>query len=534
MSRPSARPIGAARLRAMIADGGEVALLDVREEGRFAQGHLLFAVPLPLSRLELRILDVVPRRGVPVVLSAGAEDGGLIARAAERLSAFGYSDLSCLDGGVEAWKAAGFEVFSGVNVPSKAFGEFIEAACATPHIPAAELKKLIDAGADMVVLDSRPMAEYQVMNIPGAVNVPGAELVYRIHDIAPSADTMIVVNCAGRTRSIIGAQSLINAGVANRVVALENGTMGWHLAGFDLERDMDRAPPAVSADGMERARAAASRIAARSRVRTLDHATLHAWRRDDGRSLFLLDVRTPEEYAAGHLAGALPAPGGQLVQATDRYVGVRGARLVLIDGDGVRAKMTASWLIQMGWNDVSVLEDALAAGPLVEGEHRAHVPGLEGLACETVTPEELAALVDANEAAVVDLADSRSYRLGHIPGAWFAVRPRLPGNLGALPETPLVVLTSPDGVCARLAAPEAAAQGRAVKVLDGGTRAWRAAGLEIEDGLTHAADATDDVWYRPYDLDGGTEGAMRQYLDWEVDLVGQIRRDGTARFRAFA
>ena len=190
MSPPSARPIAAARLRAMIADGGELALLDVREEGRFAQGHLLFAVPLPLSRLELRILDVVPRRSVPVVLSAGAEDGGLIARAAERLSAFGYSDISCLDGGVEAWKAAGFEVFSGVNVPSKAFGEFIEAARATPHIPAAELKGLIDAGADMVVLDSRPMAEYQAMNIPGAVNVPGAELVYRIHDIAPAAGTL--------------------------------------------------------------------------------------------------------------------------------------------------------------------------------------------------------------------------------------------------------------------------------------------------------------------------------------------------------
>src|SRR3954468_7316465 len=76
----------------------------------------------------------------------------------------------------------------------------------------------------MVVLDSRPFDEYQRVSIPTAVNVPGAELALRIHDLAPSPQTLVVVNCAGRTRSIIGAQSLINAGVPNKVVALRNGT----------------------------------------------------------------------------------------------------------------------------------------------------------------------------------------------------------------------------------------------------------------------------------------------------------------------
>ena len=66
--------------------------------------------------------------------------------------------------------------------------------------------------------------------------MPGAELVLRVRDIAPSPDTTIVVNCAGRTRSIIGAQSLINAGIPNKVVALRNGTMGWHLAGFTCDK----------------------------------------------------------------------------------------------------------------------------------------------------------------------------------------------------------------------------------------------------------------------------------------------------------
>ncbi len=77
--------------------------------------------------------------------------------------------------------------------------------------------------------------------------------------------------------------------------------------------------------------------------------------RDKSRTLYRFDVRSPEEYAAGHSAGFISAPGGQLVQANDEWIGVRGARLVLFDDDGVRARMTASWLVQMGW-DALVLE----------------------------------------------------------------------------------------------------------------------------------------------------------------------------------
>ncbi|MGB5082600.1 MAG: rhodanese-like domain-containing protein, partial [Burkholderiales bacterium] len=222
--------VGAAELRAMLGDGGELALLDVREEGVFAGGHLLTAASLPLSRLELRLDALVPRRSTRVVLCD--DDETLAQRAAAAMRRFGYRNLSVLEGGVGAWRAAGFELFSGVFVPSKAFGEHLEHACGTPRIEAVELKARMDAGEDLVVLDSRPMSEYRVMNIPGALDCPGAELVYRIHEVVERPGTLVVVNCAGRTRSIVGAQSLINAGIPNRVVALKNGTMGWHLAGY--------------------------------------------------------------------------------------------------------------------------------------------------------------------------------------------------------------------------------------------------------------------------------------------------------------
>src|SRR5437868_6364167 len=209
-------------LKTMLADGQELAILDLREELIFSKAHLLWARSVPLSRLELLVSGLVPRRETRIVL---CDDGdGLVERGAQVLCRFGYADLSCLGGGIAAWTAAGFELFSGVNVPSKAFGEFVEHAAGTPSIAADELEQWMRTGADVVVLDSRPLEEYARMSIPTAINVPGAELVLRVRDIARSPGTTVVVNCAGRTRSIIGAQSLINAGVPNRVVALRNGT----------------------------------------------------------------------------------------------------------------------------------------------------------------------------------------------------------------------------------------------------------------------------------------------------------------------
>jgi rhodanese-related sulfurtransferase len=525
--------ISPAALRETIIAGGELALLDLREGGVFADGHLLFAISMPLSRLEFRIDGLVPRRDVPIVLCADEpDDDGLIAKGATRLAGFGYTDLSFLEGGLTGWAEAGFEVFSGVNVPSKAFGEFIETTYDTPRITADQLQAMADGGENFIILDSRPFAEFHRMNIPGGIDVPGCELVYRVADMAPDPETTVVVNCAGRTRSIIGAQSLINAGIPNRVIALENGTMGWHLAGYVLERGQDRMFAAASDQGAAQARSRADAVAARFAVPLVDPATLSRWRAEAGRTTFLLDVRDAPEYAAGHLAGAIHAPGGQLVQATDEYVGVRGARLVLTDNDGARAKMTASWLIQMDWRDVHVLE---AGGETLEtGPYRPRILGLPDAEPDSVSVEELAALLDAGEAVVADLANSLAYYKGHIPGAWFAIRSRMPDNLAKLPDAALLVLTSKHGDLARLAVSEAAASGRRVKLLRGGSDAWVVAGKPLESGFTHIADHTDDRWYKPYDLEEeGDSAAMEAYLTWEVDLVGQIERDGTAQFKVF-
>lgn len=327
-------------LRDRLAAGAEIALLDVREQGVHSQGHPFYAVPLPLSRLELFADRLIPRKTAPIVLLDGGGEG-LAERAAATLTRLGFTNLSILDGGCAAWQAAGGELFSGINVPSKAFGEFVEHHFDTPRVPPQEIQRLRDAGRKMVILDSRPYAEYHRMSIPGGIDAPGAELVYRVHDLASDPDTLVVVNCAGRTRSIIGCQSLRNAGIPNEVVALKDGTMGWDLAGLQCERGATRMAPDPTPEGAVRARAAAQHAAQRFQVKFATRAQVEAWSRDADRTLFLLDVRTREEFEARRIAGSRHAPGGQLVQATDEYIGVRGARVVLVDPARVRSVMTA-------------------------------------------------------------------------------------------------------------------------------------------------------------------------------------------------
>lgn len=514
------------QLRDMLGDGDEIALLDVREAGQFGESHLLFATPLPYSRLELDVIALVPRRSTRVILcdATGHDVAGL---AAQRLHALGYTNISVLEGGTAAWLAAGYSLFKGVNVPSKLFGELVEHVYHTPRVTAQELVRMKEAGENFVILDGRPFGEYQRMTIPGSTCCPNAELPYRISSMVTDPRTKIIVNCAGRTRSILGAQTLINFGISNPVYALENGTQGWYLADLKLERGSSRKYP----DGVDPAvlpaqKAAAQRLMERFAVRQVSPGEVEAWLKDTAHTTYLCDVRTPEEFAQGSVPGAVHAPGGQLVQATDQWVAVRNARIVLIDAEGVRAPVVASWLKQLGC-DAYVLERGIHSGLRGPAPGRPSLPDIAG-----ISPDEVRRALESRQCAIFDLRSSADFRKGHIPGSQWSIRPRLPAA-ARNSKTSTIILVADDSGVARLGAIDLLEAGfSGVKVLEGGIEAWIAAGhsTQASPDLPPDTDRIDHLFF-VHDRHAGNREAMKQYLAWETGLIAQLDERDRATFR---
>ena len=513
--------VTAAEVRRYWVDRREVALVDVREEGPYSISHPFFAVSVPVSEVEEKLPALVPRLAAPIVVYDDGE--GYAARAVTRIQAMGYHDVAILEGGLSAYAMVG-EVFRDVNVPSKAFGELVDAIRQPPSMAAGEVNKCLENEEDLVVLDARRFSEYHTMSLPRGQSCPGGELLYRFFEAAPSPTTKVFVNCAGRTRSILGIQTLINAGIPNTVTAVRNGTIGWTLAGLDLEHDKARRVPQPSDDAKARAREHALAWTDHVGVPIIDGNELRQLVAESkDRTLYLIDVRDPVEYAADHPANFVSAPGGQLIQATDEWVGVRGSRMVLYDTDGIRARMTASWLVQLGW-EVYVHDERSALPPDITAPES---PSWRGRESGFITAEDLRKL---GNATVVDLARSPAYCKGHIPGAWFASSPELARDLITAGGSGTIVLTSPDGTVAAANLDDARrAVVREVVYLAGGTLAWTAANGSLETEPRWLSQPID-VYKRPYEGTKNARKDMQGYLDWEYGLVAQIANDGVACF----
>lgn len=522
-----ARSVQAVTVKSWLSDGGEIAFLDVREHGQYGEGHPFLATSVPYSRFETSVVALVPNAHVRIVLIDAGD--GVAERAARRAEDLGYTDVNILADGVDGWQRAGYVLFAGVNVPSKTFGELVEQKRHTPRITAVELRGMIDAGERYVIVDGRPFSEFVRMNIPGGICCPNGELALRFHEIAPDPKTTIVVNCAGRTRSIIGAQTLIDCDVPNRVVALENGTQGWFLAGFELERGARRRHNA-SHPSLELVHALANRarrVAQARGVEFVSSSRASTWLAEAGRTTYLLDVRSPEEFAVCSAPAASSAPGGQLIQATDQWVGVKGARIVLFDDDGVRAPMVAQWLRQLG-HEACVLDGGLPAAAGLQRPAAAprsvdrNIPG-------SIEATDLAA--KAGQFLMFDVRSSSAYRAGHIEAARWASRPRLASVLSGDTSAPIVIVG--DGEAAALAAIDAAELGyTSVKLLKGNPSEWTAAGLKIVSTPFDPPDTECiDYLFFVHDRHEGNAAAARRYIEWETGLLSQLDESELALFK---
>ena len=510
-------------LAELMASNSLYAVFDVRERGEYNAGQIAFATSLPRSQIEFRIAGLVPHRTLPlVVYDENCERATL---AEQSLMELGYTHVSVLDGGLFNWRRQGRPVVSGVNVPSKAFGEKVQHERAVPDISPEELKQLIDANSDIFIFDVRTPEEYGRFCIPGGLNVPGGDLILWAAALKQKPQRKVIVNCAGRTRSIIGTATLRRLGLPN-VLELRNGTMGWVLAGFDLETKPNRQGPLAPEESRANAMTLALRIAQEEKILFAAPEILDASRASETGVTYIIDVRSEGEYESGHIAGSLSVPGGQAVQRADDFIAVRNAKIIFVSNRSARAVMAAYWYGQMGFRDVSVLRGGIqtwtdsgrpVAKPTEPNPPLGYAHALNSV--RLLKPAESRRRAHDSAVAVLDVGASTDYKAAHVPGAKWICRGWLELKLPKFLEEKKtsILITCPNGQQSVFAARALAGLGYSnVAVLDGGVKAWRAAGYDTETGMTACWSEVNDVVLSPSVT--GDKQAMQRYLDWELQL----------------
>ncbi len=522
--------ISATDLNGLLQGKTKFALIDVREAGEYNSSHIADSSLIPRKELEFRMDLSASVKSESIILCD--DDGRRAALAAATLEQVGFSNVSVLDRGINQWTTEGFPTEWGSNVISKDFGERMEVEHHVPEIEATELHARIERGDKLVILDTRTPEEYQRFCIPGGRSVPGGELALRVTDITKDLDpdTTVIVNCAGRTRSVIGTRVLQRMGLTN-IFGLKNGTSGWLLAGYELETGGDRLElPEPSAEGPAAAATYADRLAEEDGVRYLDVATVQSMldEREEKTSYFV-DVRTTEEYAAGHIPGFRWFPGGQVVQRSDDVLVVKNCPVVFACDGKARATFIASWYRQVGFEEVYAVEGGTTAWSasgrqLESGSGDPGPMGLEEARSQVkmMTPQELES---ANPASIINVEVSTDFSNGHVAGARWVPRGSLELQIGevAPDKSASVVVTCNSGQNAIFAGASLKVMGyQDVSVLDGGMAAWRRAGLDVEQGLSGIMRPPTDV------VPSGPErnfADMMHYLRWETALGDKYAAD---------
>jgi rhodanese-related sulfurtransferase len=501
------------------------ALLDVREEGQFGEAHPFLAVNCPYSHFEERVARLVPSTHAPTIL---IDDGdGVAHKAALVMAAMGYENVCCVEGGIPAWRAAGFNLFKGVYVPSKTLGELVEHLYPLDRLSAVQLADWQAQQVPFKLFDCRPPNEFSKMTLPGAQCVPNGELAHRFSAVVKDEHTPIVLTCAGRTRGLIGVAGLSLLGVPNPLYALENGTQGWTLAELPLLRGQAPQPqPAMGEADLLISRSKADALIEAHQLACIGVEAFEALAKDASKLVYLVDVRSDAEFAAGHLPGATHAWGGQMVQALDLTVGARRATVVLTDDTGMRAAVAAFWLRCLGY-ETFILRDTPALS--LSADWRINVPKKPSTAARAIL--DVADAVEwckRGDVVLVDLRPSQVYRKCHISQAVWANRSRLDSLSTDVP----LVLCADNIEAAQHVAQELANMGRDVRgLVTAGVDQWREAGVSLVTTPDVPADAqcVDFLFFVHDRHDGNLESAKR-YLAWEQGLIEQLDHDERAVF----
>ncbi len=519
------KKISADKLKSILESDKEYALLDVRERNEYEQGQIFGATQVPRRSLEIRISVLIPVKNTKIILYD--EDNYRALLAARTLESYGYTNIYYLAGGLNAWKDAGYPLVKGVHVLSKSFGEIVgEIRKLVPVILPEDLKPLYDEHPDeYIILEVRPEEEVQKTgSIPGAINISGVELPLRIADYAKSGKT-IITTCAGRTRGFIACATLKKQGI-DKVYDLNNGTLGWKLAGFDLAREIPQGPQ-PSAESRKKADQFAAELAQKQKLSFITADELAArQQREHKETVYIVDVRSSAEYESiGHIPGAISIPGGQAIQNTDDIVAVHNATVVFVCDNATRSIITAYWYREMGFEKVYVLDGGLTewtnSGHALERGNLSVAPLCFDQVFPVVAKVDAAKLQDIREEhpnfLVIDVSDSKSFANGHIPGAKWISQGWLEKRIESVvsDKETFFVVTGQDRYSHIFAALTLIKLGFSnVSALDGGNGSWVKSGYLLSYGLEGIK---PDDWH-VHLTEYGQEEAKR-YFAWEESLV---------------
>ena len=526
-------------LEYLLRNRSRLGVIDVREEGEFNASHVPGAVCVPRRLLELRIRPMFPYIGEQIVVCD--DTGARSMSAARALQEIGYRRVAVLAGGVNRWFSEDRPTMWGINVPSKVFGEQVEVGERVPTWSAAELARRMRDGEAVRIIDTRTPEEFRRFSIPGAECVPNVEIALRARDIArETPNATIVINCGGRTRSIIGASTLRRMGF-NNVVSLKNGTSGWVLAGLQVEVGNPRVRLDVpSQHSVADAERHARRFAREDGVRFVTAGSLAKFIEQFADStVYCIDVRTRAEYVQGHIPGFTWFPGGQAIQRSDDAVPVRSAPVIFCCNGIARAAITASWFRRMGYPQVMAVVGGVdrwqkAGGDLETGDPYEKPPNFAATlkSVRQLTPEQLSAeLAEGAVSGILFTGTSREFADSHVPGAVWLSRSWLDTKISEVfPDTNArLVLTDSDGVTGLMGCGDLSRLGYTnCSALRGGMPEWVNAGQPVERGLTGVLVAPEDVLptipWRSYEN-------MMNYLRWE-EALGHAKPRRAASGRA--
>lgn len=514
-------------LEKLIAGGNEYALLDVREAGEAEKGHIAGSVFVPRRQLEFRLWELIPNRATRVILYDSGGSDKRAALAFGTLKRFGYINVAILKDGATGWQSAGHLLVEGSNVPSKFFGEYLLSYEKVPELTAEELAQWKEEGRKFVLCDIRTPEEHKTAHIPGARPAPSFEIARLIGDFMATEDP-VIVHCAGRTRSILAAQTLRVLGLEN-TYAMKNGTMGWVLAGHELREQNPEAPLMPTENSRSMLEAKARELAGKEGICSIAPevlADIIAEREAGDTNSYIFDVRALNEFLDGHIPGSLALPGGQAVQRADEFVAVGAAPIYFIDDAEGRAVITAFWFRQMGYPNTFYLRGGLQnwtdqGRPLEKGRGRRKPIGLESAekSCRLLTPQEASTkLQHVPRTTVLNVDHSRNFSKAHIEGSQWLPRGFIEQKIEALVPNrhDPILLTCRRGDHSCFADEALRMLGyKNTAVLAGGIAAWEEAGLPTQSGTLSPIEA-EDLVLPPY---ARGEAGMERYLAWEEKLT---------------